>query len=68
MQQTLLKRAGSALQVREMKEKEKAEIKRLSDQLDALNHKDVQVIQQGNPELIAQHSKEKRSWRRRSSA
>ncbi|VEA71029.1 Protein of uncharacterised function (DUF2810) [Serratia rubidaea] len=42
-----------------MKEKEKAEIKRLSDQLDALNHKDVQVIQQGNPELIAQHSKEK---------
>lgn len=42
-----------------MKEKEKAEIKRLSDLLDALNHKDATVIQQGNPELIAQHTKEK---------
>lgn len=42
-----------------MKEKEKAEIKRLSDLLDALNHKDVTVIQQGNPELIEQHHKEK---------
>lgn len=46
-------------QANEMKEKEKAEIKRLSDQLDALNHKDTLVIQRGNPELIAQHSKEK---------
>lgn len=42
-----------------MKEKEKAEIKRLSDLLDALKHKDVTVIQQGNPDLIAQHTKEK---------
>lgn len=42
-----------------MKEKEKVEIKRLSDLLDALNHKDPRVIQQGNPELIAQHIKEK---------
>ena len=42
-----------------MKEKEKAEIKRLSDLLDALNHKDATVIQQGNPDLIAQHTKEK---------
>ena len=39
-------------------EREKAEIKRLSDLLDALNHKDATVIQQGNPELIAQHTKE----------
>lgn len=42
-----------------MKEKEKAEIKRLSDLLDALNHKDTVVIQQGNTDLIAQHLKEK---------
>jgi ribosome-associated protein len=42
-----------------MKEKEKAEIKRLSDLLDALNHKDASVIQQGNQDLIAQHTKEK---------
>lgn len=39
--------------------KEKIEIKRLSDLLDALNHKDSMVIQQGNPVLIAQHSREK---------
>lgn len=42
-----------------MKEKEKAEIKRLSDLLDALKHKDTAVIQQGNTDLIAQHLKEK---------
>ncbi|WP_432322762.1 YibL family ribosome-associated protein [Yersinia enterocolitica] len=39
--------------------KEHAEIKRLSDMLDALNHKDPTVIQQGNVDLIAQHMKEK---------
>lgn len=39
--------------------KEQAEIKRLSDMLDALNHKDTTVIQQGNVDLIAQHMKEK---------
>lgn len=39
--------------------KEHAEIKRLSDMLDALNHKDPTVIQQGNVELITQHMKEK---------
>ena len=39
--------------------KEHAEIKRLSDMLDALNHKDPIVIQQGNMDLIAQHMKEK---------
>lgn len=42
-----------------MKEVEKAEIKRLSDMLDALNHKDATVIQQGNAELIAKHEEEK---------
>lgn len=42
-----------------MKSKEHAEIKRLSDLLDALNHKEVNVVQQGNTELIAQHLKEK---------
>ncbi|MCC3702887.1 YibL family ribosome-associated protein [Rouxiella badensis] len=42
-----------------MIEKEKAEIKRLSDMLDALNHKDATVIQQGVTELIDQHMKEK---------
>ncbi|WP_045048803.1 YibL family ribosome-associated protein [Rouxiella chamberiensis] len=42
-----------------MIEKEKAEIKRLSDMLDALNHKDATVIQQGVSELIDQHMKEK---------
>lgn len=42
-----------------MKEIEKAEIKRLSDLLDALKHKDAVVIQQGNIDLIAQHTKEK---------
>ncbi len=31
----------------------------LSDMLDALNHKDPTVIQQGNVELITQHMKEK---------
>lgn len=39
--------------------KEHAEIKRLSDLLDAMNHKDPSVIQQGNVDLIAQHMKEK---------
>ncbi|MEY4923134.1 MAG: hypothetical protein RLY17_1851 [Pseudomonadota bacterium] len=39
--------------------KEHAEIKRLSDMLDALKHKDPTVIQQGNLDLIAQHTKEK---------
>jgi len=38
-----------------MKEIEKAEIKRLSDMLDALNHKDATVSQAGNSELIAAH-------------
>ncbi|MDW5501574.1 YibL family ribosome-associated protein [Pseudomonas lundensis] len=42
-----------------MKEIEKAEIKRLSDLLDALKHKDTLVAQQGNLDLIAQHTKEK---------
>lgn len=32
--------------------KEHAEIKRLSDMLDALNHKDPTVIQQGNVEPL----------------
>lgn len=39
--------------------KETAEIKRLSDLLDALNHKDTAVSQQGNPVLMAQHAAEK---------
>ncbi|MGC6389357.1 YibL family ribosome-associated protein [Ewingella sp. S1.OA.A_B6] len=42
-----------------MKEIEKTEIKRLSDRLDALNHKDATVIQQGNSELISRHEDEK---------
>jgi len=42
-----------------MKEIEKAEIKRLSDMLDALNHKDAAIIQQGNAELISNHEEEK---------
>jgi len=42
-----------------MKEIEKAEIKRLSDQLDALNHKESQVKKEGNQDLIAKHKKEK---------
>jgi len=42
-----------------MKEIEKAEIKRLSDMLDALNHKDTAIIQQGNAELISNHEEEK---------
>ena len=42
-----------------MKEIEKAEIKRLSDMLDALNHKDATVIQAGNAELIDKHEEEK---------
>jgi len=42
-----------------MKEVEKVEIKRLSDMLDALNHKDATVIQAGNAELIAKHEEEK---------
>ncbi|MEN3258394.1 YibL family ribosome-associated protein [Sodalis endosymbiont of Spalangia cameroni] len=42
-----------------MKEQEKAEIKRLSDRLDALNHKEPNVIQQGDPEQVAQHQEEK---------
>jgi len=42
-----------------MKEVEKAEIKRLSDMLDALNHKDATVIQAGNAELISKHEEEK---------
>lgn len=33
----------------------KEKIKRLSDKLDALNHKDSAIIQQGNVDLIAQH-------------
>lgn len=42
-----------------MKEKEKAEIKLLSDKLDALNHKDAVILAQGNGELIAKHEEEK---------
>lgn len=42
-----------------MKEKEKAEIKLLSDKLDALKHKDATIIAQGNGELIAKHEEEK---------
>ena len=42
-----------------MKEIEKTEIKRLSDMLDALNHKDATVIQAGNAELIDKHEEEK---------
>ncbi|MBS0967915.1 hypothetical protein CYR40_12555 [Chimaeribacter arupi] len=42
-----------------MKEKEKAEIKLLSDKLDALNHKDAAILAQGNGELIAKHEEEK---------
>ncbi|QCR34610.1 YibL family ribosome-associated protein [Nissabacter sp. SGAir0207] len=42
-----------------MKDQEKAEIKRLSDKLDALKHKDATIIPQGNAELIAQHEVEK---------
>lgn len=50
---------AASTSLKSMKEKEKAEIKRLSDLLDALNHKDIAVIQQGNSDLIAQHNKEK---------
>lgn len=42
-----------------MKEKEKAEIKLLSDKLDALRHKDAMLLAQGNGELIAKHEEEK---------
>lgn len=42
-----------------MKEKEKAEIKLLSDKLDALRHKDATILAQGNGELIAKHEEEK---------
>ncbi len=42
-----------------MKEKEKAEIKLLSDKLDALRHKDATLLAQGNGELIAKHEEEK---------
>lgn len=36
-----------------MKEQEKAEIKRLSDQLDKLNRKQVALLEQGDAEAIA---------------
>jgi ribosome-associated protein len=55
----LIVTAPDGIRVTKMKEQEKAEIKRLSDMLDALNHKDVTVIQQGVTELIDQHMKEK---------
>ncbi|MBT9431244.1 YibL family ribosome-associated protein [Candidatus Sodalis endolongispinus] len=42
-----------------MKEQEKTEIKRLSDLLDALNHKEASVIAQGDPGIMAQHREEK---------
>lgn len=42
-----------------MKEQEKAEIKRLSDQLDALNRKEPQLLEAGNAEKLGELLKEK---------
>ncbi|MFH8136119.1 YibL family ribosome-associated protein [Pantoea osteomyelitidis] len=42
-----------------MKEQEKAEIKRLSDQLDALNHKEPQLLESGDAEKLGELLKEK---------
>ncbi|WP_312241840.1 YibL family ribosome-associated protein [Pantoea sp.] len=42
-----------------MKEQEKAEIKRLSDQLDALNRKEPQLLEAGNAEKLGEMLKEK---------
>ncbi|MBP2168934.1 ribosome-associated protein [Erwinia toletana] len=42
-----------------MKEQEKAEIKRLSDQLDALNHKEPALLASGEPEKLGELLREK---------
>ena len=42
-----------------MKEQEKAEIKRLSDQLDALNRKEPQLLEAGDAEKLCALLKEK---------
>lgn len=42
-----------------MKEQEKTEIKRLSDQLDALNHKEPQLLESGDAEKLGELLKEK---------
>jgi len=42
-----------------MKEQEKAEIKRLSDQLDALNHKEAPLLASGDAEKLGELLKEK---------
>lgn len=42
-----------------MKEQEKAEIKRLSDQLDALNRKEPQLLEAGDAEKLGELLKEK---------
>lgn len=42
-----------------MKEQEKAEIKRLSDQLDALNRKEPQLLESGDAEKLGALLKEK---------
>ena len=42
-----------------MKEQEKAEIKRLSDQLDALNRKEPQLLEAGDAEKLGALLKEK---------
>lgn len=42
-----------------MKEQEKAEIKRLSDQLDALNHKELPLLESGDAEKLGVLLKEK---------
>ena len=44
-----------------MKEQEKAEIKRLSDQLDALNRKEPQLLEAGDAEKLGALLKEKLS-------
>ncbi len=42
-----------------MKEQEKAEIKRLSDQLDTLNHKEPALLESGDAEKLGELLKEK---------
>ena len=44
-----------------MKEQEKAEIKRLSDQLDALNHKSQPLLEAGEMEKLGEILKEKQT-------
>jgi ribosome-associated protein len=42
-----------------MKDQEKAEIKRLSDKLDALNHKEASLLQQGELEQMEENRQER---------